>query len=760
MVAGGIAAFSGTSPTGGPTIDVVLVGTTVAAATWLGAGALRWDGALVALIAALTSATVAGATIGVSTAVIGYTQPVAPRHRNIVTALMVGIALNVAARSQLGGFLGSSSIVFFALALYISAIGLRRRSRTVRLRVTLVGMVAGGVAMVGTTMFAVLGYRSADDIRDAGDHARRGLDALADGDVDTASDAFTAAAQRFELADDSVDSPWTTAARLVPGVAQHHRVATELTAAGAESTRLLAERLADVDLDALTSEPGRIDVDVVRSLQDPLLDIEMQIETLQQTVTELDNQWLVPAAAERLDALASDLAEQRQRSVDALAVATAAPGLLGGDGPRTYFIGFTTPAEARGLGGFMGNWAEITITDGRIEMTAFGRADDLNTAGDPSTRRFTTSDLVVAGDEDPRLDEWLARYGPYNLNSGPGGTTDRAVWKNINMSPDMATTGRAVADLYPQSGGGELDGVFMMDVYTLARLLRFTGPIELPDGQVVDGRRTVTADTATEFLLNGQYDVTVVDERIDILEEFSRSVIEHLLAGPLPPPVDLLDELGPLVEQGRLAGWAARVSEQDLFSQIGLSGTLPEPDGDALAIAFNNAAGNKIDYYLSAEATYAVAADASTNTATAELTVSLTNAAPSSGEPDYIISNLVGLPHGSNRTWVSIFSKLPVSDVRLDDRPVAFEIGSEAGYFVTSVFVTLGPGETGQLTLAMDGRLDVADGYDLAVRTPPSVAPTPLHIDAVWTDADGRNERRLSDASEPGVTRVRIDVAE
>ena len=36
-----------------------------------------------------------------------------------------------------------------------------------------------------------------------------------------------------------------------------------------------------------------------------------------------------------------------------------APQMLGAEGVRRYFIAFTTPAEARGMGGFMGNWAVI-----------------------------------------------------------------------------------------------------------------------------------------------------------------------------------------------------------------------------------------------------------------------------------------------------------------------------------------------------------------------------------------------------------------
>ncbi|MGB7880584.1 MAG: hypothetical protein WBL31_17595, partial [Ilumatobacteraceae bacterium] len=33
---------------------------------------------------------------------------------------------------------------------------------------------------------------------------------------------------------------------------------------------------------------------------------------------------------------------------------------------------FTTPAETRGLGGFMGNWIELTADDGRIRVSAAG----------------------------------------------------------------------------------------------------------------------------------------------------------------------------------------------------------------------------------------------------------------------------------------------------------------------------------------------------------------------------------------------------
>ncbi len=403
----------------------------------------------------------------------------------------------------------------------------------------------------------------------------------------------------FGAADSRLANPLVAAARFVPGLAQHHRVVTELSSEAADAARFLSIQLDAVDLDRLSVTDGRIDIAQVRALQTPLSNIQQRVETLQARVAEIDSPWLLSPVDDRIDDLAIELAAQHRRSEDALTVALAAPRLLGGDGTRTYYIGFTTPSEARGSGGFMGNWAEMTVTDGQIEMTKFGRSDDLNLAGDPTARRFSSGD--ASG-----LDEWAARYGPFNLTSGPGGTTGSEPWKNINMSPDIATTGKAIADLYPQSGGGQLDGVFMMDVYTLARFLEFTGPIPLPEGAPAVGAdeaesAELTADTAANYLLHEQYDLTKVDARVDVLENFSRSVIDTLLGGTLPAPTTLIDTLGPMVDQGRFTGWMSRPDDQAVLEQIGMSGTLLDPGtGDGVALALNNAAGNKIDYYLDA----------------------------------------------------------------------------------------------------------------------------------------------------------------
>ena len=130
---------------------------------------------------------------------------------------------------------------------------------------------------------------------------------------------------------------------------------------------------------------------------------------------------------------------------------------------------------------------------------------------------------------------------------------------------------------------------------------------------------------------------------------------------------------------------------------------------------------------------------------------------PPGASPTYVIGNAVGLPAGSNRTWVSIFSRLPVDDVRIDDRPVAIELGVEAGYYVTSAFVTLASGDSATLTVSMSGRLDIADGYHLAVRTPPAVTPMPVRVEATWIDGDGDAHRAVDDRRDPGLVRLTVD---
>jgi hypothetical protein len=624
VVAGALAALGGAAPTGQRPIDVVMVGTAVAVTTWLAASAPRWLTAWAALAAGVLTTSILGTVVGfvaLALALLPFSSPLLDRFdRHVVNASLAGIALNLAARSQLEVFLGASAVVAIAigLALVLGSDALRnKRQRRVLLSVTGAILV---VAVAAVAAFGLTARSSIDDLSEGNDRAREGLRLLGDGEIAAARSAFVQSADLFDRAEDRLGSPAGIAAGAVPVVAQHRHAALTLSTEAADALALIDRELASVDIDSLRVVDGRVDIEEVRALRPPLAAIQDRIEQLDRSVEQVGNQWLVPAVETRLERLRSDIDEQRQRGEDTIELVTLAPQMLGADGPRTYYIAFTTPSEARGLGGFTGNYAELSVVDGRLELTDFGRSDSLDKAVPPGTRRLD-------GPE-----EWLRQYGPIGFDSWPGGTVGTDPFKSVTVSPVMESTGAVIAQLYPQSGGTEIDGVIAMDVQVLARLLEFTGPIELEEAG-----RSIDQFNATEFLLNEQYQFTDIDERTDLIEDASRRVVDELLTGALPPPLDLVAALGPLVEEGRLLAWMVDPDEQAMVERAGLAGTLPHADSvpvdDAVAVVYNNVIGNKIDYYLESSVSYSGQVDLDEGTATTELVVTLTNNAPADGQP-------------------------------------------------------------------------------------------------------------------------------
>ena len=365
-----------------------------------------------------------------------------------------------------------------------------------------------------------------------------------------------------------------------------------------------------------------------------------------------------------------------------------APGMLGADGKRVYFIAFTTPAEARGLGGFMGNWAEVTIDAGHLSVTRFGR----------------TADLAVNGDTEH--------------------------WVRITSSPHFPDAATLIADGYPAFSGFPVDGVFAMDVYTIAALMQLTGPIDL-----VSIPQTISADNAAKFLLSDQYSlVQNRPDRIDMLEEVAGTTISRLLTSTLPPPPDLVKLLNPYATQGRLVGWSSRREEQDLFNRMHMSGEMPSLNGgDGLAVVFDNIGNNKIDYYLTGEVSYTVATDKSAGTAAAELNITLNNGAPPGvTEPAIVFGNTLGAPSGTNTMQMRVYSAMPVTAVTVDDvsRPVDL-VSQDRGFTVSTLNLPISGQSTTQIKLQLAGPLDLTEGYRLVLRNAPTVKPleTKLIVD-------------------------------
>jgi len=729
-----LAVLGGASPTGQRTIDAGLVVAAVAAVTWYSMVVPTRFAATLVLLAASATATWPGLTVGAICFVVTAAVPHGHGGRHWLNAALLALTLNLTVRSELDWFFGASSLIGVLIAVAALARACPRRTRLARRGLAVVVSAAALVSIVAGATLAVSATQSRDDLSAGERSVRRGLDQLLEGDADSAVSAFEEAGQRFDSAHSRLSGPVTGIAAMVPVAAQHRRAGVELTNEARRSSETLAAEVGQIDLDRLTISEGRVDVDAIAALAEPLAAARADISTLRDTVGGIDGPWLLGAVRERLDRLENDIDEQLDRSDLFVDLVDQLPAMLGQDGARRYFVAFTTPSEVRGLGGFMGNWAEITVDDGAIEMSRFGRSDDLINAAVPGAS-------VVTGPAD-----WLELYGRFGFEGAR-----RPQWKNITMSPSMASTGEVIAELYPQSGGRRVDGVFALDVVALSALLDVTGPIRLPGDA-----GSINSTGAPRFLLNGQYDLEDGGGRVDTLEIVSSRVFAALLDGDLPPPIELLDLLSPFAEQGRLAGYAVQPDEQLLFEAAGLAGTLVDPDGaDGIAITYNNTIGNKIDFYHRSSAEYRVVADDRDDDVSATLELDLRNDAPASGEPSIVIGNHLGAPSGANRTLVSIHSQLPLDRALLGGAEISTAQFVEVGYFVTEVVVELSAGQSDSLRFEFSGTLDLSNGYELVLRSPPTVEPVAVTVDAVLLSDDG-DRREHADFKRPGQHEISV----
>lgn len=702
-VAGLVASITDLQPTGARAVDRPLVALATAVVVWAGATTPWWILAAVGVVATASAGSFGPLSLALlATAIAAW---IGSGHRNLPWLRSISAAGTVMAfsLSTLHGFFGLTAALGCTSAAVIVVAGTRRTSRPQRRIIARIALATCGLAAFAVVAFALAAQASRSALLDGNRLARAGLSALNDGDTTAAATELEAAAAAFRSADDTLSAPWVQPVRLLPVVAQHRNAVEDLSSVAADALENAAVALRQIDPETVRVIDGHIDLEAVRALEQPFSALHDAIADLDHVVGRHRSSWLVRPAQRELGELQRELEQNRFRAENARLAVQIAPRMLGADAPRTYFVAFTTPAEARGVSGFMGNWAELTIDDGTIEMTRFGRSSDLTFGGDATTRRLDGPD------------ELLAHWGRFGLATGPAGTTDLQVWTNLTMVPDFPTFAQAVQQLSPQSDGPTVDGVFLLDPQAIAALLRFTGPITI-DG--VD--QPISADNAANFILRDQYLLDDNDERVDLLDSIARAAVDGLLSSALPPPADLANVFAPLAAEGRFLAWSSVGDEQELLRRVRLDGTFPQLDGaDGVSVTVDNAGPNKIDAYLDLDVDYVVADNV--------VTVTLTNGAPRDGLPAYVIGNGSDRPLGTNRMWLSVYTGRPMSAVTINGTPSSMQTTAVFGWNVASRFIDIPPGSTVVVRLTVDGRV-ANPTAPIVRRVQPLVNPTDYAI--------------------------------
>jgi hypothetical protein len=697
-VAGGL---SGVHPTGTPIVDP-LYGASIGAIVPLACSiAKRWTWLILAGGAAVLSRD--WLIVPVWVALLGaLVLNLRPRGDRRAGALIGALAIQVALRWPHVGFQGCTALVGVIVVAPCLLSGYARCRGQVRVVVEWAARMLLAILLVAIIPILVGGLWASRDVSRGLAASQGAIADVSTGTTFGAQAELLAASTHFADAHNSTSGWWTAASRLLPIVAQQRQAVAKTTAIGRQVTAIAAAEAGHVDYGGLHFQGGGINLKALAQLTGPLKVLNAAVTSADTQLGSISNPWLIHAVSARVARFHKELATAAKNTALAAVASSHLPAILGADGTRHYLVALETPSESRGLGGYIGSYAELAIANGRVSLTRAGSTaaelDDTNLAGRHITGPPT----------------FIARYGSFpHITSYFG---------NLSVSPDLPTTTDVVSQIYAQAGGDHLDGVLAIDPYGLAALLEFTGPISVPGVPIV-----LTSSNTANFLLKQQYvefannDGTV---RHDYLTEVLKVAFSRLISRSLPDPRTLSADLDPAVNEGRILFWSDHVQDQSLIEQVHMSGAFPSADGgDLLSVVTQNQANNKIDAYLHRTITDKVVINPATGHVDDTITINLQNNAPSSGLPSYVIGSYAGsgFPEGTNFLSLTIYSPLTLLTATEDGANFPFGHQHEFGVstYTTADFLTSGASDT--FVLHLTGTVSTRGDYQMTLHQQPLV---------------------------------------
>ncbi|HUF58890.1 MAG TPA: DUF4012 domain-containing protein [Actinomycetota bacterium] len=589
----------------------------------------------------------------------------------------------------------------------------RRRARRTLLALLIVAI--GLIAVGGLSWFPA---RAAGDHLEAGRAAlMQGRDLLAAGDALAARRAFSVAAREFRDADRETRNPLIRFGGLVPLAGRSYDAIGTLAGIGGRTATAgegLAVALTELPggLGSLAPSGGRIPVEAMRSLVPAVSAARAELEAAGEESLTLPTSYLIGPIASAADLARDEVgaALRTVRSAEALLVAL--PSFAGADGTRRYFVAAQSPAELRGTGGFIGSFAILTATDGRLELGPFREISVLRNVA-PANAPAPSSDFREVYD----------RFG------GAG------FWRNLNMTPDAPTAATMIEALYERVRGIPLDGTIFVNPQALAELLEATGPVRSP---LLD--RTLTAEDVVDYLANGAYEEFGyrASLRKRVLGIVAGGVVERFLRGAdrdADPQADLRSVVD-AASAGHLLLHAADPDVQAAFETAGIAGKLGTPRGDFLGVFTSDASGTKVDYYMSRDVRYEVSLGAG-GTGSAEASLTFRNDAPADARPSYVLGPYsgTGLGVGDHQSFLSVYCRAGCEMARATEEgdPAGMEVHTELGFRSLSRYVRVDA--QGSRTIGLSLRLrriwagdELGGTYTLRIQGQPTIRPTTVTL--------------------------------
>lgn len=558
----------------------------------------------------------------------------------------------------------------------------RRPRRFGRRRITLAGLAVLAVAVAFGCWLGVRAFDAKSELENARDSAQQAKDSLLQGDTDGALRHAGDAQSHAQSARDATHSlPWNVAAA-VPWLGRPFETGQQISnvvlGLAAEVLRPAAESGAALAPDQLMAG-GRLDVIRLRGEEPKLAKLASDAKRLNAQADAISDPQFVSVLGDARSQLQRQTADVAQVLDNTALAARIAPALTGADGPRTYFMGFQTNAEARGTGGLLGGFGVLRFDNGVPSVDTLAPNIDLD-------KPFTPIDLGP---------EYAANYGFTNP------TTD---YRNSNQSSHFPYAAQIWKSMWAQQSGMNVDGVIALDPIALSYVLGAVGPVTMPDGE------KITKDNVVELTESIAY-VRFPDNQLarkEYLQGIATEVVKKV-TGRLDSPRELLTALGRAVGERRIAVWSAYPEVQRLLEETPLAHVIPDDPAPYAEVVINNLGGNKLDYYLTREIEY-VADGCDGNTRMSTVTIRLKNTLRDPALPEYVagkpgfLSNVtLDVPKGTMLTSVRLLATKDATllGAQSNGQKVPVFTAAERSHPSYEVQVAIPPGKSGELTFRL-----------------------------------------------------------
>jgi len=433
----------------------------------------------------------------------------------------------------------------------------------------------------------------------------------------------------------------------------------------------LTEVAGDMTLSDLKPVNGSIELQPLVDAQPRIASADAALHKARQQVDSIDVSQTfsaVKTAVGRLRSAAGKAAE----SVNALDRAVRIlPSMLGQSGPRNYLVLFQNPAELRASGGIAGAVALVRTEKGRIKLSQQASSADFPLYDSPVLKLPTET------------------RGLY------GNITGQYI-QDVNLTPIFPLSAELAREMWHRQFGGKVDGVLSIDPVALSYLLRATGPITLPTGDVM------SADNAVQLLLSDVYARYRNPADQDKFFAAAAASVFSAVSSGKADPVALIEALSKAGMERRVFVWSAEARDQAVLSDTTLAGGLPHSDRRVkrFGLYLNDATGAKMGVYLDVRVGLGQATCRQDKRPMYGVDVTLTNTAPGNAGtalPEYVTAGgNFGVKPGNVKTVVAVYGAPGMQDLGMtrDGDVVGYHPATDSGYPVSSIAVELKPGET------------------------------------------------------------------